>query len=62
MQRFIAAYNALSLVDPTQLTLRQVYVAAAGQCFMSTWQLVPADEAHRRQHVLASIHEAEALL
>ncbi|MDC3365212.1 phosphotransferase [Pseudomonadales bacterium] len=62
MQRFIAAYSALSSVDPTRLALWQVYVAAAGQHFMSTWQLTPADEAHRRRHALASLHDAEACL
>ena len=62
MQRFIAAYSALSSVDPTRLALWQVYVAAAAQHFMSTWQLAPADEAHRRRHALASLHDAEARL
>lgn len=62
MQRFITAYSALSSVDPTRLALWQVYVAAAAQHFMSTWQLAPADEAHRRRHALASLHEAEARL
>ena len=62
MQRFIAAYSALSSVDPTRLALWQVYVAAAAQHFMSTWQLAAADEAHRRRHALASLHEAEARL
>ena len=62
MQRFIAAYSALSSVDPTRLALWQVYVAAAAQHFISTWQLAPADEAHRRRHALASLHDAEACL
>ena len=62
MQRFIAAYNALSSVDPTRLALWQVYVAAAAQHFMSTWQLAPADEAHRRRAALACLREAEQVL
>ena len=61
MQRFIAAYSALSSVDPTRLALWQVYVAAAAQHFMSTWQLAPEREARMRQQALATLEESVML-